>query len=250
MQCKSCRYEPTMTEMQASPAACPKCKEPYDKVKSASVQKTEKKPRQNKGVLTKFFTLFVLVAALVGGWKFYERHQAVEAIEAQVQLTSAYVTQMITAFQDSGSMTFSEFFEKANKSIAEIDASIVRVSVVGGASDTSAASVVYMKESQEVIRAISSAMRPFLALSVAQDRQARAEKDVDSSNSYISQYASKSRIEALDEQIKAYELIKASREKLVKAAESMRSAGEKIPSISKSALLAPPLFKQLTTFDK
>lgn len=250
MQCPKCKYEPTMAEMQRSPGSCLKCQVVYSKIGEDRVVLPEA-PRNRKttGLLSKVAAVCVVVVALVGGWKFYDYRQTVAAVEEHVRLTSAYVTQIVTALDDAGSMTFAEFFEKANKAVSEIDASMVRVSVVSGESDVSAASVIYMKKSQEVIRAISGSMRAMMKLSSAKDRLERAEKDQYSSNEYIQERSAKTRREALDEQIEILESLKGSRENMIKLLADMKAAGEAIPGVADSSLVAPPLYEQLSNLN-
>ncbi|MFI8384819.1 hypothetical protein [Pseudomonas sp. NPDC079086] len=236
-----------MAEMQGSPDSCPKCQVVYSKAgqnKASSAALTS--ARSSAGMLKKAVIVCVFILALVGGWKFYEHRQAVAAVEEQVQLTSVYVTQIITALDDSGSMTFAEFFEKANKAVVEIDSSVVKVSLVSAAPDVSSAAVTYMKKSQEVIRALSGSMRNMMKLSSAKDREKSAEADEYSSNKYIQERAAKNRLEALNDQLELIGEMKSYRENLLKLLADMRAAGESIPSVNSAVLVAPPLYERLS----
>lgn len=251
MQCPKCKYEPTMAEMQASPGTCPECSVVYSK---AAAQKqpasNAKKVNGRFWVFPKVAALIFIVGASLGGWKFYEYRQAVSAIEDQVRLTSVYVTQIATALDDGGSMTFAEFFEKANKGISEIDSAMVRVSVTSASSDLSVPALAYMKKSQEVIRAISGSMRSIMAFSTAKDRQSRAVENEHSSNEFIRERALKDRRDALDDQLKAVDAIQSAKQKLALLAAEMSQAGNAMPWVDPSALVPPPLYERLKSLEK
>ncbi|MCR4508930.1 hypothetical protein NUV66_06400 [Pseudomonas sp. 32.2.56] len=240
-----------MAEMQASPETCPKCSVVYSK---AAAQKqpasNPKKGGGGFGVFPKLAVLIFVVGAALGGWKFYEYRQAVSAIEDQIRLTSVYVTQIATALDDGGSMTFAEFFDKANKGISEIDGAMVRVSVTSASPDLSAPALLYMKKSQEVIRAISGSMRSIMAFSTAKDRQSRAAENEGSSNEYIRERALKDRREALDDQLKAVGAIQAARQKLSVLVVDLRQAGEALPWVDPSALVPASLYERLKNLDQ
>lgn len=251
MQCPKCKYEPTMAEMQRSSDSCPKCQIVYSNFgKGQEASKGAVNQRKSAGVLARLALACIVVAALFGGWKFYDYRQTVAAVEEQVRLTSAYVNQVVTALDDSGSMTFAEFFEKANKAVSEIDAAMVRLSVISPASDVSAASVIYMKKSQEVIRALAGSMRSMMKLSSAKDRLEKAEQDQYSSNEYIQERAVKTKLEALNEQIEILDSLKGSRENMAKLLAELKATGEAIPGIEESSLVPPPLYERLSSLNK
>lgn len=252
MQCPKCKYEPTMSEMQSSPDVCPNCSADYSKVNSSAARAPEmiKTGKRSRGVITKIIALCVLLAVAFGGWNFYLHRKVLTAVEEQVRLTSAYVTQIVTALDDGGSMTFAEFFEKANKSVAEIDASMVRVSVLEPSTEASAAAIVYMKKSQEVIRGTARSMRSLLDLSTAKKREEQAADDRLSSNEYVRERASESRRSALDAQLKALDDLKESRTSLAVVANELRTAGSEMHGISGSALVSPPIYERLTNFNE
>lgn len=252
MQCPKCKYEPTMSEMQASPDACLKCGVIYSKA-DPSVGRSSyrsKSGEQSRSVLSKLIVVIVMVGMAFGGWELYERRKVMAAVEEQVRLTSAYVTQIVTALDEGGSITFAEFFEKANKGVAEIDASMVRVSVLEPSTEASAAAIVYMKKSQEVIRGTARSMRSMLEFSSAKDRGRRADDDRLSSNEYVRDRAYKNRLSAMDAQLKAIDDMKAARTSLAVVAGGLREAGTEIDGISDSALVSPPIYERLTNFNK
>ncbi|MDP2244015.1 hypothetical protein [Pseudomonas sp.] len=241
-----------MSEMQASPDACPKCGVIYSNA-DASVGRgsyRSKSGERSRSAISKIIVVIVLAGAAIGGWKFYQYRQVLAAVEEQVRLTSAYVTQIVTALDEGGSITFSEFFEKANKGVAEIDASMVQVSVLEPSAEASAAAIVYMKKSQEVIRGTARSMRSLLDLTTAKKREDKASDDRLSSNEYVRERASESRLSALDAQLKALNDLKESRTSLAVVANELRAAGSEIHGISGSALLSPPIYERLTNFNK
>lgn len=251
MQCPKCSYEPTMSEMQESPESCQKCGVIYSNV-HARPQVTQDVSNRKK--LAHFFYKFMLACVAVvfvfGGWSFYQYRQALAAVEEQVRLTSAYVTQIVTALDDAGSMTFSEFFEKSNKGVSEIDAAMVKVSVIEPSTEAAEASIAYMKKSQEAIRGVSLSVRALLDLSSAKDRESRAADDALSSNEYVRDTAHKSRVAALDAQLKALKDMKEARANLAVTADELRTASASISGINKAALIQPPIYERLTNLKK
>lgn len=240
-----------MAEMQRNAESCPKCQIVYSKFGKESRAPNIALPKSNlPGVAIKLLLALVVVAGLFGGWKFYDYRQTVAAVEVQVRLTSAYVTQVVTALEDNGSMTFAEFFEKANKAVSEIDAAMVQISVTAPSSDVATASVAYMKKSQEVIRALAGYMRSMMKLSSAADRLEKAEQDQYSSNEYIQERAAKTKLEALNEQIEILDSLKGSRESMTKLLADLKLTGEAIPGVDDSALVPPPLYERLSSLNK
>lgn len=247
MQCPKCSYEPTMTEVQHNPNECPKCGVIYAKAKAAqtraaqpdaasSVRQAEgHKPSNGKTAKYAVFAL-LLIGSIAGlsfagykGYQSYERAQFIKEAEVYVRGATVHLEQMIETQKNPGSMTFQELFNKAAKSVEEIDGLVVKVSMLDGQQDIKNASVEYMKSAQDVVRGISGTSRALLQMSSAVDRIERSrEKYINSTNEYVEKYAKESWDEAVidsEEAIKkareSNESLKASMKRAQKAADAL-----------------------------
>lgn len=252
MQCPRCKYEPTMSEMQESPNTCLKCGTKY-----VGIGKVEQSPVVRgvgrNGVVRFSLLFFIVIFFVVAGYyghSIYEDMRVAEQVDKEVKLTSAYVSQVLTALDGAGSMTFAEFFSKANKAVEEIDSIALRISVIEPQNQTTEAGISYTKKAQEVVRGTSSSMRALMSLSSARDREASAKVRTESSNEYIREAGYESLKGALDDQVKALDEIKEARSALALSAKGLRSAGEEMQGVGSSSLVSPPLLDKLVKFNE
>lgn len=246
MQCTECQYEPTLSEMQRSQDACIKCGAKYD----GSEQGRHTGPaqvgrRKGRGLLIPIILLLSVSAAGFFGYSIYQERVVAELVGKEVKLTSAYVSQVLTALDGAGSMTFAEFFSKANKAVEEIDSIALRLSVIEPQNQTTAAGISYTKKAQEVIRGTSSSMRAMMRLSNARDREQAARLRAISSNEYIREAGYDALEDALNDQIEALDEIKKVRSGLAASAIDLRAAGEQVKGVDSSSLVSPPLLDKL-----
>ncbi len=243
MQCPKCGYEPTMAEMQSNPGQCASCGIVYEQY-DGQAHAAERRARRRPWLLSAV-GLFAVVALIVGGFKFYAHRQAIEQIDMQVKLATAYVEQMTAVSSGAASMTFGELFSKADRFIAEIDSALVKVSIVEPRLAEAEAARAYMKAGQEVIRNISGSARSMMEFGNAKDREERANEDAMSSNSYRRERASETKLKALDDQIKALDSLKAKQEALRASAKVMLTAQGSLGALSASSLLSQDLQARL-----
>lgn len=245
MQCPKCRYEPTMAEMQSSPGQCASCGIVYEKYDDQS-HMAERRAKRRPWLLSAV-ALVAVVALTVGGLKFHTHQQAIEQIDAQVKLATAYVEQMAAVSSGASSMTFGELFSKADRFIGEIDSALVKVSIVEPRLPEAEAAQAYMKAGQEVIRNISGAARSMMEFGTAKDREKRAIEDEMSSNSYRRERASEMKLKALDDQIKALDAMKVKQNSLRTSAKAMLAAQGSLGALSASSLLSQDLQARLVS---
>ena len=250
MQCQKCRYEPTMSEMQRSPDDCVKCGINYSGFAASSARRVHP---ERIGSDKRKFSIFkaVFLAATFAGialvaFRYYEYRQAVAALEQNIRLTSAYTEQVITSLEEGGAMTFAELFSKITRNIEEVDALLVRTSVIEGADSVKEKSMTYMRRAQDVMRGVSISTRKMMDLSSAADRFKAAERRIESAEpGYQYSHARESRIEALNEQISALEAVKETRGTLSDMSIAMKDAAADLDEVDPGALLRPPLYDKL-----
>lgn len=253
MQCPKCRYEPTLAEVQRSPNGCVSCGEEYGSAESASAAAAPSGAgRKVKGrvLLLSVFALAAVIGAGYFGFSIYTERLVTEQVNKEVKLASAYVSQVLTAVDDSGSMTFSEFFTKANKAVTEIDSIAVRLSVIEPQNEATAAGIHYAKKSQEVIRGTANSMRAILSLSSAKDREKNAKIRTESSNQYVRDSGYEAVRKALDDQIETLGEMKKIRTDLATSAKELQLAGDGIKGVDRDSLVSPPLLERLTKFNE
>ena len=251
MQCPKCRYEPTMAEMQRSPHKCVKCGASLaanaGKKTNSVMARPGKKPSGAKLLVV---LALVAIVALFAGFKLFQRQQAVSAIETELRLVTAQTRQVVTALDGAGGMTFAEYFQKANSGISEIDAAMVRVSVVRPVVGLAAPAEAYMKASQELIRSMSSVMRVSLEYSSAEDRLQSAKDDSVSSNSYIRERALDRQLQATDELIALIKKIEDAQNSTRKAAADLLVAGEAVGGNEGETVIARSVLERFTKESK
>lgn len=164
MQCPKCKYEPTMVEMQRSHGSCIKCGTDYARYKpNLTVPKSVK-----LGGLV--FLLAAILAAAFFGWQWNDTRQKKEFLFSQLSQQVRVVNGLVAELLDQGAnMTRGQFFEKANRRVIDIDATIAKTlsvddSVMPGLSQQAAA---YGKAARSLIKAIGAQQRAEIALSVA-----------------------------------------------------------------------------------
>lgn len=250
MQCPKCKYEPTMSEMQRSPDDCVKCGINYSGFAASSARRVRPEKIWNEkgrfGIFKAAFLAATLAAIALAAFKYYEYRQAVTALEQNIRLTSAYTEQVITSLEQGGAMTFAELFSKITRSIEEVDALLVRTSVIDGADSVKERSMIYMRRAQDVMRGVSTSTRKMMDLSSATDRFKAAERRIESAEpGYQYSHARESRLEALNEQISALEAVKETRIILSDMAIAMKGAAADLEEVDQGALLRPPLYEKL-----
>lgn len=247
MQCPKCSYEPSMAEIQASPDQCPGCGVYYSKIidESSAVKTGKRSKRGTMKVLSVLLMLFAIGAG-VTVWMKYQAHQsALKEIESQVRLASAYVDQMVSSADGSKAITFREMFANAERYVSEIDAALVKVSIVEPKIAELEPAQRYMRSGQEMIRNIAGEARAILEFSNAEDKEKRGEEQSRSSNSYIRDQASETKLEAYDEQIKALDSMKERQAAMKKVAKDLVDAQKELGALSQSAFIRPELTEKI-----
>lgn len=247
MQCPKCSYEPTMSEIQASPDKCPRCDVYYSKIGAEHAAAKARKP--TLGSARKIVPLLLLLVAIGGGatgWiKYQARQAALKDIESQVRLASAYVDQMVSSADGAQAITFREIFANADRYVSEIDAALVKVSIVEPKIAEVEPAQRYMRGSQEMIRNISGQARAVLEFSNAKDKEKRGEEQSRSSNSYIRDQATETRLEAYDEQLKALDSMKERKAAIKKVAENLMGAQKELEAFNQTAFIRPGLVEKI-----
>ncbi|MEW6462735.1 MAG: hypothetical protein AB1459_16565 [Pseudomonadota bacterium] len=243
-----------MAEMQRSPNDCVKCggslSGGQSKREIGSAPAATKKRKGTMSVAMVVALLMVAIAVGFVGLKLFQKHQAVSAIEAELRLTTAQTRRVVTALDGAQGMTFAEYFQKANSGISEIDAAMVRVSVVRPVVELAASAEAYMKASQELIRSMSSVMRVSLDYSNAQDRLKSAKEDGESSNSYTRERALNRQIAATDELIKLLKTMEDAKNSTRKAAVDLLAAGEAVGGADGETVIARSVLERFTKESK
>lgn len=245
MKCPKCSYEPTMSEMQAHPGQCPNCGIYYEKFNTepggARAVKSSKTPK-----IAAICAGLILILGGIAGWSKYQAHRAaINDIETQVRLTSAYVDQMVSATEGAKAITFRELFASADRYVAEIDTALVKVSIVEPRVSEIEPAQRYMRSSQDMIRTISGQARAIMEFSNAKDKETRAGEHAGSSNSYLRERSGTERLEALDEQLKALESMKDRKAALITSTKELLVAKEGLSALSQSAFLRPEITEKI-----
>lgn len=215
MQCPKCSYEPTLSETQASPDACPSCGVIYAKVGKGDQDPKESVGKNSSGRRVYVWVVFFFVCFLAGiGAKFgYEKYQVSKAINAarpSVKITTAYMVQQIGLHESGSNITFGEYFERSKNAISEIDKLIIGLNGidVSGARSELMVAEKYMETVRETIRDMSAVMRASMNASSASDIADEAYKEsLDTSNEYTAAYEKDRYRKALDDQEKALKKI-------------------------------------------
>lgn len=149
----------------------------------------------------------VVLAALIAvggyfGYQRYEHAQLISAITPHVKNVSIRVQNSTRYETDTDSKaTFKEVFERLESDIAEIEKHLIEVQTLTTLNTAAIAepTVVYLKSSQEYLRALLQKFRRRLELSSAEDRLYETYADLQSSNAYDYEYAKKRFDKAIEE---------------------------------------------------
>lgn len=150
-----------------------------------------------------------------------------------VNLTSAYVSQVLQADIKPSSMTFGEFFSKTNQALEEIDKKEIELKSleIKYAADERVTALAYMASAQEAIRGESALYHKKSEVNVAfsETDEAIAEMTAASTsdNPYTFKYASERASKALDRAKKSSDELASARKGLVESLKAVRAASEK-----------------------
>lgn len=148
MQCPVCGYEPTLTEMQASPDECVRCHG-----KGVTTQ-GKKMPRS----LIAGVVALSLLGATVLGFNHYQRKTAENALYVLIDQKLGAVNGLSMELLDQGAgLTKAEFFTKAERRVKELDDVIVQILSVNDSArpGVAQAAAEYAKGARAVIKAVA-----------------------------------------------------------------------------------------------
>lgn len=170
----------------------------------------------------------VVAAALIAGGYFgfqrHERSQLIAAITPHVKNASIRVQNSTRFETDTDSkVTFKEVFERLEGDISEIEKHLIEVQTLTNPKTAAIAepSVVYLKSSQEYLRAMLQKFRRVLKLSSASDRATEAIADLRSSSSYGFDYAKRRADKAIEELKEAEAEVASSKPELAATAKKL-----------------------------
>lgn len=122
MRCSKCNYEPTMSEMQRSPDACPKCGD--SRSEASGPAGASRKSGASRRVVLAIGAVFVLAGSMFA-WKWVERTKAEDALFATVDQKVRDLNGLSLELLDqSAGLTRAEFLEKAGRRVSDFDAVI------------------------------------------------------------------------------------------------------------------------------
>jgi predicted unusual protein kinase regulating ubiquinone biosynthesis (AarF/ABC1/UbiB family) len=151
------------------------------------------------------YAIAVAIAIVVAigsyvGYTRYEQQKFQESITPHVKNASLRLANAVRYETEKDTkITYKELFEKLESDIAEIDKRIIDVQTIAapGNKEVTDAVLTYLKNSQELLRALLLKYRKQLSVSSANDRLEREMDDLRNANSYGREYAVKSAQRAL-----------------------------------------------------
>ncbi|MEM5325207.1 hypothetical protein VSR34_01165 [Paraburkholderia sp. JHI2823] len=176
-----------------------------------------------------------VIAASIGGAFAYRSHARTAEIDSMrpaVNLTSAYVSQVLQADTKPSSMTFGEFFSKTNQALEEIDKKEIELKSqdIKYAVDERATALAYMASAQEAIRGESALYHKKsdvkFAFSQTDDAIAEMTSASTSDNPYSFKYARERADKALERAKKSASELTDAQNDLVTSLKAVRAASE------------------------
>lgn len=117
MQCPKCKYEPTMAEMQRSPADCVKCRINY-----ADHGEPGSSGKPNAKKLTYLVVAVAIIVGLAfggyGAYTFQQKQELIAKSEAAMRMANSYVAEIL---DKSANLTNAQYLKKIPRRIEELD---------------------------------------------------------------------------------------------------------------------------------
>lgn len=160
--------------------------------------------------MTRAVAIAVLIVTALGiagffGYQEYEKRQVVAQIRPAVKNASIRISQTLELDLRPGNITYREFFEKTESSIAELDKKTIdlRSLDAGPAAAQVNAAAAYLASGQELLRAHLQESRAKLAAESAQRYSERTYEEAKGDRGYGREYLARAALKAVDEAIKA-----------------------------------------------
>ncbi|WGS46830.1 hypothetical protein LFL97_31960 [Burkholderia sp. JSH-S8] len=188
--------------------------------------------KKTTGVIVACIIVAVAASATLA-YRSHARSTELSAMRPAINTTNAYLSQILQADVESSSMTFGEFYSKADKAISEIDAKTIELKSLELArtDEERQAAISYMQDVQEIIRGESHKYHNMAELYSSSDYLQDAVTDMKSAtssdNQYSYQYAKERADRALKRAQNAAKDVDNSKAELVKALQRVRMSAVK-----------------------